>query len=269
MQDSPHTSGWSARDYATQSEHHRDFDDWFLDRLTPEPGDMVLDLGCGSGEFTALIASTVPDSHVIGLDKDASMIEQARQHRGPNLRFVQARAERIDEILDHDMFDVVVSRAMLHWLPRDRYGRCFRAVRRVLHGGGWFHSESAGAGNLAAVMDLLQATADRFDLEPMPPFPDAGTTFDLLEGAGFELPREGVRTIAQRRAFDREELVGFLRTQVAVALTRQVPADARAEIAGVLTDGVDDLQHSDGTYDQTFVRLEILARRPAVGPDGP
>lgn len=42
--------------YAEQAGHHRDLDAWFLDRLRPDPGGVVIDLGSGSGEFTKRLA---------------------------------------------------------------------------------------------------------------------------------------------------------------------------------------------------------------------
>lgn len=254
---------WVGKDYAEHSGHHRAFDDWFLERLPPEPDDVVVDVGCGSGEFTARLASLVPDGYVVGVDNDPSMIEQARGRvDGDHLRFIQAPAQRVDTVIDHGSADLVVSRAMLHWLPLSEYRRFFEAVLRLLRPGGWFHCESAGAGNLAAVDELLRDVAAEFELQPPPPFPHAGVVFEHVESAGFALPDEAVTTVAQRRPFTRDELVAFLRSQAAVALIRDAPEDLTEVLRDALADGVDRLRRHDGTYDQTFVRLEILARRP-------
>ena len=254
---------WAGEAYAKHSGHHRVFDDWFLDRLPPEPDDVVVDLGCGSGEFTARLASLVPDGHVVGVDQDPSMIEQARMRVDRNMRFVQTPAQRVDEELKRASADLVVSRAMLHWLQLSQYPRVFEAVLRVLRPGGWFHSESAAAGNVAPVDQLLRDIAARFGLQPPTTFPGPEVVFEHVEAAGFALPDEAVKTVAQRRSFSRDELVAFLRSQAAVALIREAPDDDLAEkIPDALADGVDRLRRHDGTYDQTFVRLEILARRP-------
>ncbi len=256
---------WDGGDYAAHSGHHRTFDDWFLERCPPEASDVVVDLGCGSGEFSARLASLVPDGRVIGEDPDGSMIEQARRHSEPNLRFVRAAAEEVDGVLDPDSADPIVSRAMLHWLPVSRYRDVFEAALGVLRPGGWFHSESGGAGNVAAVARLLDEVAAEHGLDPVAPFPDAGTVFELVERSGFELPGEAVRTVAQRRSFTRDELVAFLRSQASVALTRRAPAGDAGSITEAIVGGADRLRRHDGSWDQTFVRLEILARRPS-GP---
>ncbi len=260
--DDVRTAHWHGAGYARHSSHHRSYDDWFLDRHPPAPGDVVVDLGCGSGEFSARLASLVGDGRVIGVDRDPSMLEHARTHTAPNLTFVEASADEVDTVVEPGTIDLVVSRAMLHWLPVSRYPSVFGAVYRVLRPGGWYHSESGGAGNVGAATGILYDIAAERGLPLVDPFPHAGEAFDLVEAAGFEIPDEGVRTVAQRRPFSREDTVGFLRTQVAVALTRLAPPEERPAIADEVVAAAERLRRHDGTYDQTFVRLEILARRP-------
>jgi SAM-dependent methyltransferase len=256
---------WRGHGYAENSAHHRAADDWFLDRHRPRPDDVVVDLGCGSGGFTARLAALVPQGRVIGVDSSRSMLEEARGTvSARNVEFLEAPAERVDEVLPHGSADLVVSRAMLHWLPYAEYERVFRAVLRVLRPGGWFHSESAAPGNVAPLARAVAAVSERFGVPVEPDGPDTGRVFDAVEAAGFEIPVDGVRTVAQRRAFTREELAGVVATQPAVAITRQLaddPAKA-AEAVRLLRDSVDDMRRADGSYDQTFVRHVVLVRRP-------
>lgn len=255
-------SDWSGEPYAAAASHHRSFDDWFLDRLPPEKGDTVLDLGCGSGEFTALLAEIVTDGKVIGVDPDASMLEAARSHDNPRLEFVRGSAEDLDEVIDERSIDKVMSRAMLHWVPFDSYARVFEAVFHVLTPGGWFHSESGGAGNVPKLVPVLADLASRFDVPIQPLFPNTGMVFDEIEKAGFEMPADGVRTVAQRRPFTNVQMIGFLRTQASVAVARDADQGTRQSIEDAAAAEVERMRRSDGTFDQTFVRLEILARRP-------
>jgi trans-aconitate methyltransferase len=44
--------------------------------LQPQPGELILDLGCGTGHLTQTIAEN--GAHVIGIDSSASMIEAAQ-----------------------------------------------------------------------------------------------------------------------------------------------------------------------------------------------
>ncbi|MFP3915180.1 MAG: class I SAM-dependent methyltransferase [Actinomycetota bacterium] len=254
---------WNGARYAGEAEHHRALDDWFLDRLPPEPGDTIVDLGCGSGEFTARVAESVPTGRVIGVEPDPSMLQAARRHSRPGLEFLQASAETFDDLFAEGSIDKVLSRAMLHWIPMDDYPRVFQAVFRVLRPGGWFHSESAGAGNVPRLIEVVNDLADRFGTPPPLPFPNAGAVFDLVEEAGFEMADEAVRTVAQRRRFTRQQAIGLLRTQAAVAVIREAPRRDSRAIEEAAAGEIERLRRSDGTFDQTFVRLEIMVRRPS------
>lgn len=67
------------------------------------------------------------------------------------------------------------------------------------------HSESAGAGNVPRMTAALNDLAARFGVAELPPFPATGAVFDLVDEAGFSVPMEGVRSVAQRRQFTEEQ----------------------------------------------------------------
>lgn len=261
-EDRSRAARWSGSAYAATAAHHRTLDAWFLERHEPAPGDTIVDLGSGSGEFSARLAALVPDGRVIGIEPDPSMLAAARRHQRPNLEFVAARAEELDAVVPPNSVDLVVSRAMLHWVRLDRYPRVFEAVFRVLRPGGWFHSESGGAGNVALIERVMREVGAEHGLVPNPTFPDAGLAYELLEAAGFEIPIDGVRTVAQRRAFDRDELIAFLRAQAVVVMTRDAPPEVGEAFVEAFLGQVDRLRRWDDSFDQTFVRLEVLVRRP-------
>ena len=254
---------WEGEQYAAQAWHHRSFDDWFLDRHPPRPDDHVVDAGCGSGEFTARLARVVAEGEVIGVEPDPSMLAAARRHTAGNLEFRQGRLQELDHVCTPSRADLVVSRAVFHWIPITDYRRCYEAVFNVLTPGGWFHAESGGAGNVRQVADVLDEVALQVGLRPAAAtFPDAGVAFDLLSQAGFEVPPSGVTTVAQRRPFDRDQLAGFLRTQASPAYLAGASEEARQAFVARMEERLETLRRDDGSYDQTFVRLDVLCRRP-------
>lgn len=49
-----------------------------LARLAPEPGELIVDAGCGTASFLAAIGRCSPDARLIGIDPDARILERAR-----------------------------------------------------------------------------------------------------------------------------------------------------------------------------------------------
>lgn len=254
---------WDGAAYASHSQHHRQVDDWFIDRHPPRPADVVVDAGCGTGEFTARLATLVPHGRVVGVEPDRSMLATARGRAAENLEFRHGALQDLERVCAPASADLVVSRAVFHWIALADYPRCYRSVLSVLEPGGWFHAESAGAGNVARVVEVLDELAAHHGLPPATvTFPHAGCAFELLEDAGFHIPAGGVTTVAQRRALDREGLLGFVRTQASLAYVAEADPDRRAAFLADAEQRVDELRRSDGSYDQTFVRLAVLCQRP-------
>ncbi|HEY7105289.1 MAG TPA: methyltransferase domain-containing protein [Acidimicrobiia bacterium] len=256
--------GWHGDEYAAQSAHHRSLDEWFVSRHPPARTDVVVDAGSGSGEFTARLAALVPEGRVVGVEPDASMLAAAMPEARDNLEFRHGPLQALDRICGPESADLVVSRAVFHWIPWREYARCYEAVFRTLKPGAWFHSESGGAGNVHRVRTVLDAIAARHGLpNAAVSFPDAGRVMDLLERAGYAIPTGGVMTVAQRRPFDRVALEGFLRTQASLAYVAHATSATRDAFVAEVVANVDELRRNDGTYDQTFVRLDVLVQRPA------
>lgn len=265
MPDSPKSASlWNAAEYAEKcGTTHRAFDDWFLRRHQVRRGDDVVDLGCGTGEFTAHLLGLVDPGRVTGIDADPAMIDVAKRHESGHLRFLLGRAEDADSLVPLASADLVVSRAVLHWLPAVSLPRVFAATFGILRPGGWFHAECGGMGQAPSLIALIDSLAREHGLPEWPGFPGTAIVFEQLEEAGFVIPEEGVRTIAQRRPFTRDGALGYLTAAAMTALIRHVPDEAgREALIQEAASRVEVLRRSDGSFDGTFVRLEILVRRP-------
>jgi trans-aconitate 2-methyltransferase len=71
----------------------------------------VVDLGCGPGNSTALIASRYPDADILGVDADATMLTQARA-ANVNARF---EAGDFETWAPREAPDLIYANAALHW----------------------------------------------------------------------------------------------------------------------------------------------------------
>jgi trans-aconitate 2-methyltransferase len=256
---------WNGQLYGRNSAHHRRYDDAFLAALPLRPTDEVLDIGCGTGDFTVKLSARVPQGRVVGLDASPSQITAAAVHARSNLGFVVGRAEALDINLADRRFDAIESRATLHWLPEDQHPALLRTFRRHLHPGGVLRVEMGGAGQIAAVRAILDEVSSALG-GPRSPwfFPEPASYRATLEEAGFDVHHQGfVRLIEQRRSMPaRDDLLGFLRSQVFLAYETHLTPAQRHQLRSRAEARADELRRPDGSYDLDFVRLDVLAHAP-------
>lgn len=111
-----------------------------LEMLAPQPGERILDLGCGTGQLTAQIAES--GAEVVGLDASETMLREGRR-LAPDVEF------RLGDAHDFKVsqpFDAVFSNAALHWMqrPQDVAG----CISRSLKPSGRLVVEFGGKGNV-------------------------------------------------------------------------------------------------------------------------
>lgn len=136
------TQTWNPSRYAANASFVPALGQPVLDLLQPQPGERILDLGCGDGVLTSKLAAT--GANVVGVDSSADMVNAARG-RGLDARVMDATSLTFAE-----EFDAVFSNAVLHWIKRDpdaAIASAYRALRRP----GRFVGEMGGHGCVAAV----------------------------------------------------------------------------------------------------------------------
>ncbi|MDQ0595184.1 trans-aconitate 2-methyltransferase [Chryseobacterium ginsenosidimutans] len=79
----------------------------------------AIDLGCGTGEQTAILAEKFSEATFIGIDSSAEMLEKSKTLENERLNFRQATTE---EILENDeKWDLIFSNAALQWSDNHQY----------------------------------------------------------------------------------------------------------------------------------------------------
>jgi trans-aconitate methyltransferase len=226
-----------------------------LDLLTPQPGERVLDLGCGTGHLTAQIAAA--GAVVLGIDSALAMIEQARRAY-PALRFevADARAFAFSQ-----PFDAVFSNAALHWVkPPEQVIAC---VYRALKPGGRFVAEFGGKGNVQAIAAALTDAARAVGIEPPESpwyFPGIGEYASLLEASGLEATF--ALLFDRPTALEGEQGMRRWVEMFGSWALSAVPAEGREEFFRAVEERLRPTLYQDGTWYADYRRLRVVARRP-------
>ena len=84
-------------------------------RIAAESPSYVVDLGCGTGELTALLAERWPDATVVGVDSSPDMVDAAQEHALPGRLSFECADLR--EWSPDRKVDVVTANAVLQWVP--------------------------------------------------------------------------------------------------------------------------------------------------------
>jgi trans-aconitate 2-methyltransferase len=155
-------------------------------RVAADEVGTVVDLGCGPGNLTALLAERWPAATVVGVDSSAEMVERARADR-PELEF---RVGDLREWRPERPVDVLVSNATLQWVPGhlDLLPRLVGAVRP----GGWFAFQVPGnfdepSHTLRRELAAEPAYAEHTRDVATPDAHDAATYLRVLQGLGCEV----------------------------------------------------------------------------------
>jgi trans-aconitate methyltransferase len=178
------TTTWNARLYDDKHAFVFKYGEDLVDLLAPAEGEMIMDLGCGTGYLTHLIAGS--GAIVTGVDLSADMIAKARSAY-PGLDFRVASATELDFPVS---FDAVFSNAVLHWVLDKN--NAIEGIYRSLRPGGRLVLEMGGKGNVETILLATRKVLTRHGYyrnaatQPWY-FPSLGEYTTLLEKRGFRI----------------------------------------------------------------------------------
>jgi len=87
-----------------------------LARIRLDAPRTIVDLGCGTGNVTRLLAERWPQARIVGIDSSQAMLREARAATHDESRFTFVTAD-LSQWLPDAPVDLVYSNAALHWLP--------------------------------------------------------------------------------------------------------------------------------------------------------
>ncbi len=124
---------WNPQQYLEFEDHRLRPAIDLLARVAADGPRAVVDLGCGAGNVTRLLARRWPGASVVGVDNSEPMLSKARA-AASDLAHVRFEACDLATWSPDGAVDVVYSNAALHWLP-DHASLFPRLARTVADGG--------------------------------------------------------------------------------------------------------------------------------------
>jgi trans-aconitate methyltransferase len=248
-------SHWNAQDYAQNAAFVPAMGMPVVELLAPQPGERILDIGCGDGVLTeALVAA---GARVTGIDASPEMIAAA-QARGLDVGVADAQA--LDVGAD---YDAAFSNAALHWML-DAAGVA-RGVFGALRPGGRFVGEMGGEGNVATIWRAVRAELVARGREPTGEthwYPSVSDFTAVYAAAGFV--DIDARLIPRPTPLP-TGVAGWVRTfRTGLMDAGGIPVLEQAEIAqAVEARTAAELRQPDGTWLADYVRLRFSMRKPA------
>ncbi len=106
--------GWNPQQYNKFREQRLEPLADLLALIKPVSDMKVLDLGCGTGEPTALLLERFPNAIAVGVDSSPAMLKEAEGRAGDRLRFVHGDIATWEDLSGHSL---IFSHAALQWVP--------------------------------------------------------------------------------------------------------------------------------------------------------
>jgi trans-aconitate methyltransferase len=227
-----------------------------LDLLAAQPGERILDLGCGTGHLTAQIAAT--GAEVLGLDSALAMIEQAVRAY-PHLPFQVADAR---DFTVAEPVDAVFSNAVLHWVREPE--RVIACVCLALKPGGRFVAEFGGRDNVTAIVAALTEAAASVGTSFDNPwyFPSIAEYSALLDRGGLEPTFAAL--IDRPTPLEGEAGMRHWITMFATDLLTRIGPERREDFLRDAEERLRPVLYRDGTWFADYRRLQVVAWRVSV-----
>ncbi|BAZ15052.1 type 11 methyltransferase [Calothrix sp. NIES-4071] len=221
-----------------------------LKLLSPQPGEKILDVGCGTGQLAAKIAAN--GAIVTGIDADAAMVEKAKLNY-PNLEFVVADARSFQF---NTSFDAVFSNATLHWIPESE--AVINSIHGALKPGGRFVAAFGGKGDVKLITHALYQALEQKSPESLSwYFPSIGEYTSLLEKQGFDV-NYAVLFDLPTPLPDGE---AGLRNWLTMFATRFFANSTRQEVIKTVEEQLKPILYKNGTWTVDYRHLRIVAMR--------
>ena len=171
---------WNAGLYQDKHGYVAEYGKELLEYVADDKTQIILDLGCGTGELTNELAQKAT---VVGIDGSESMIRKAEE-RYPKIEFHVMDACSLKW---RDYFNVIFSNAVFHWI-RDQQS-LLKSIYHALKTEGKLICEFGADGNISKIQKSFHDATRKYGYGFTSPFyfPTTHEYKQVLEQAGFNI----------------------------------------------------------------------------------
>ncbi len=254
---------FDGKKYEKVSAHQKEWGAKLIAELTLKGNESVLDIGCGDGVNTAIIAELLPKGKVVGIDASKGMIDTAKPKEKDNLHFT---LKDINKITFENEFNVIYSNATLHWV-KDHH-RLLKNVFKALREGGLLRFNFAADGNCSHFFKVIRKAMEKEDFSSYfsaffwPWYmPSIDEYTQLVNDSEFKVVKVWGEN-ADRYFPDTEAMVGWVDQPSLVPFLACVPESHKVAFRDyVVGEMIRETKQADGKCFETFRRINILASK--------
>ena len=162
-------------------------------QVRPRVGDVIVDIGCGTGSLLVRLGKAAPSARLIGIDPDPGVLARARKRvatAGLSVELRTGFARQAAELLDGRHATKIVSSLVFHQVPMEEKVAALAAMCAALGAGGELHIADYGLQRTrlmrALFRSIIQNLDGRLNTEPNA----RGVLPELMRGAGFRSVEE-------------------------------------------------------------------------------
>ena len=254
---SAYETSWNANLYDDKHSFVAKYGEDVVRLLAPQNGERILDLGCGTGHLTHLIAQAGP--RITGIDNSPAMIARA-QALYPDLDF---RVMSATDLRFDALFDAVFSNATLHWVLDKE--SAVEQVAQVLKPGGRFVLEMGGKGNVEEIVVATRKVLTRHGYYSNAAiqlwyFPSLSEYTTLLEKKGFRV-RFAAHFDRSTELKDTENGIKDFVRMFGNAFFNDIPENEIDTVLTEIQDLVRPTNYRNGSWYGNYKRLRIAATK--------
>jgi ubiquinone/menaquinone biosynthesis C-methylase UbiE len=160
-----------------------------VEHVAPRPGDVIVDVGCGTGSLASLVSRVEPKARIIGVDPDPAVLAVARRKAGTAVDWQVGMGDAVDRLLGAGSASVAVSSLVLHQCPVTMKQAILASMFAVLRPGGRLVIADYGLQRtplMRLAFRTVQLADGRQDTQPNAD----GILPELISAAGFGDVRE-------------------------------------------------------------------------------